>query len=446
MKRHLLMITLFCLSFNAQASDPLWSVDDCIHYAMKNNIQLKQQLLEALDTKNELTVRTLSFLPSFSAGTSVSASFGRSIDPETNTYQSVSNLNNSYNLGGSMTIFSGLNLINGYKIAKISVLRQEYMAQQMENQVAIATMNAYYRVIFAHGAHRIAKEELDNSNKHYRKAKIEYKIGLANISEVAQLESRVSQGTYNLTNLEGVYLKAIVDLKNQIDFPLDSTLTVDTLVYADPISIQTDNNFEDVFLSAQKNLPEFKLMESNHRISELQLSSARASFMPSISLGGSIGTSYSKVLEGSKGYNVQSYSDQMENKLGQSVSISMSIPIFSALSKQKYLQRQKHALERIELANREQRGQLQKIIYEAVIDLAINEKKCLQSEDNVSFNTLSYRTVEARYNNGLSTVIDMQTVQTNLSNARMDYLRSFLNYQIQCRIVDYYKGIPLINN
>ncbi len=444
MKKTILLsiILLSVMATSAKSPEPLWGVDDCIRYAVDNNLELKKQFINELNAKDELTVRSLSFLPSISANSSITGNFGRSIDPETNTYQSVSNMGNNYGISGSMSIFDGLRVLNGFKIAKASKLRQEFQTKQVENQVALTTMSAYYRAIFAHGAYKIATQELGESRKLYQKKKVEHEVGLANISDLAQLESRVSQGEYNLTNLEGIYRKAVVELKNQINFPLNSSLQIDTMSRVEYITEQSNEDFEAVVAIAETVLPEFEIMSAQERIAKLNLSSARANLFPSLSLSGGISTGYSQSLGGEGGH--PSYASQMKNKMGEYVGVSLNIPIFGALSRQKNIKRQKNEFERIKIESMEQNKEIQKFIYEAIIDLESNEKQCTQSVANVNANTLSYNSTEAKFNEGLSSVVDVQTVQTNLSRAKMDYLKAFLNYKMQRRIVDYYKGISLI--
>ena len=444
MKKLILLPLIFIctLSLKAHSEEPLWSVDDCIRYAVANNLQLKKQFINELDSKDELTVKSLSFLPSISANTSVSGNFGRSIDPETNTYQSTSNMGNSYGISGSVALFDGLRVLNGFKIAKASKIRQEYQTQQIENQVAISTMSVYYRAIFAHGAYRIAGQELSEVKQLYIKKKVEYEIGLANISDLAQLESRVSQGEFNLTNLEGVYRKTMVELKNKINYPLKSTLQIDTLTTVENMTMQSNEDFEIVYELAENTLPEFKMFDADKRIAKLNLSKARASLFPSLSLNGGVSTGYSQVLGGDGMH--PSFADQMKNKLGEYVSVQLNVPLFGALSRQKQIKRMKNEIERTKIETQEQKQELEKMIYEAIIDLESNEKQCVQAVSNIKSNTLSYKATAAKFEEGLSSVVDVQTVQTNLSRAKIDYLKSHLNYKMQRRIVDYYKGISLI--
>lgn len=444
MKRmNFISIILLLLSCGSVMSQTVWSVDDCMRYAMDNNTQLKKQSLNEADAKSTLTESKLAFLPYVSASSALNTNFGRSIDPVTNTYVNTSNLGNSYGIYGEIALFNGLQTVNNYKIAKVSKLREELTMVQVKNQIATQTMSAYYKAIFAYGAHEIATEELVESRKMYEKKRVEYEVGLANISDLAQLESRVSQGEYNITNLEGLYKKSLVELKTQMYYPLNEELSIDVLSTVPSAIIGANENFRQIYSIALSELPDLKIAEAEERIAKFNLSSAKASLFPRLLLNGGINTSYSRVLDGYEGKQ-EDFGAQFSNRMGEYVGVSLSIPLWGGLSRRKEVQRMRHEYKRVQIVKDEKSREMEVLIFEALIDLDSYEKQCNQSETNVKANTLSYRTTEAKFNEGLSTVVDVQSTQTNLSRAKMDQLTAFLNYLMQRRIVDYYKGLPLI--
>ena len=421
-KKIITLIILGSLSWSTLFAQQIWKLDDCMRYAVENSSLSKKQALTEDNAKKTLTERTLGFLPSISASTSVNANFGRSIDPETNAYASMSNFGQNYGASGYIDIFNGLQVVNGYKIAKYSKLREQMSTDQIDNQIASSTMSAYYRAIFAFGTLEIARQELLEYKKNYQKKEIEYEVGLANISDLAQLESSVSQGEYNVISLDGLYQKSLLELKNQMFYPLDEKLAIDTISN----SVINVNNSNE-----------------NERISQLELSTEKALLFPKISASGGISTGYSKILEGSEAKQA-SYSDQMKNKLGEYVGISVSVPIFNGLTQQKRIQRAKNDYKKAQIESEEKYKEIQRLVIESVIDLESFEKQCNQSISNIKSNTLSFKTVEAKFNEGLVSVVDLQATQTNLSRAKIDQLKAFLNYLMQRRLVDYYKGQPLI--
>ena len=445
MKKQILILILLSLAtIDNASSQKLWNLDDCMRYAVKNSNKLKSHELTKDDTKKDLSESQLAFLPTISASTSLNNNYGRSIDPETNSYVSTSNLSNNYGAYADVDIFNGLQNVNNLKIAKVAKQRAELEGQQIETSVATNTMNAYYQAVFAYGAYQIAREELEESRQLYEKKKAEHEVGLANISDLAQLESRVSQSEYNITNLKGMYRKKVVTLKNEMYFPLDVELVVDTLLNPTGELIHGQENMKEIFEMTKNELPEFKMWDVDVRIKELELSKARAQMYPTFKASGGVSTGYSKFFGKDSASKTIGFSQQFEDRMGENIGVSLSIPIFGGLTRRKNMQRKRNDYERAQITRTEQSREIESLVYQAVIDLESYQEQSNKSISNVKANELSYKTTVAKYKEGLSTVVDLQTVQTNLSRAKIDQLRAYLNYKMQDRIVGYYKGESLI--
>ena len=85
-------------------------------------------------------------VPSISASASATTSFGRSVDPETNTYTTVANLDNSYSLSGQIPVFAGLSGINTVRAARVMRLMGIEELQQARDEAALNAMQAYFDV------------------------------------------------------------------------------------------------------------------------------------------------------------------------------------------------------------------------------------------------------------------------------------------------------------
>lgn len=442
-KKILILITTVLISATSLFGQGIWSVDDCMRYAIDNNPQSRKQQLIEDDARKSQTEATLAFLPSFDARTSLGGNFGRSIDPETNSYVSTSTLSNSYGAEAYIDLFNGLKVFNGLRIARAAKLREELTSTQVNDQIATRTMTAYYKAIFAYGTLSISKNELSDSRKNYEKKKVEYEIGLANISELAQLESSVSQGEYNVINFDGLYKKSLIELKNEMYFPFDEEIAIDT-VGNTPLSFGAAiEDIGSIVNSAMTFLPDLKIYAANEKIAKFEFGKAKAGLFPKLSIAGGISTGYSRYL-GEFGEDQPSYQKQLTDRFGQYASLNLSIPLFRGLSAQKDIQRKKNAYKRARIDAEQKEREIERMVIEAVIDLESYEKQCNQSIINVKANTLSYKTTDIKFNEGLSSVIDLQATQTNLSRAKVEQLKAFLNYLMQRRIVDYYKGVPLL--
>lgn len=429
--------------------EKVWGVDDCMRYAVENSPNIERERIMLDNANVEHTQAALGFLPSISGSAGLGLNFGRSIDPQTNIYNNVSNLSNGYSLQANIDIFNGLSKQNGYRIARSDRFRRQHESARVNNLISIETMQAYYTAVFAHGALSLARQRLLENQKIYHKGKREYELGMTNISALAQLESGASQAEYNVIFLDGEYQKAVLGLKEKMFYPLGEPLEIDT-TYDQMITVlaPVEGSGEAVIEAAMETLPQVRAWQQDVRRSELEYSSSKANLFPRIALVGGVSTSYSRELvSGSWAVTPGvGFGSQFRDRMGEYVELSISIPIFNALGYQSIRAQKRNA---VLLAKSEQRqaiAELEVTVAQAVIDLKSYAKQCAQGVVNVKANDLAYRATLAKYNEGLAGVIDLQTTQTGMLNAKIDQIKSYLNYLMQSRLVNYYKGEPLIKD
>ena len=133
------------------AAQEVWDVDRCMNYAVQHNRTVRQRELEADNARLDRMKAIGSFLPGVTAGTSVQYNFGRSVDPETNTYNTLSTFNNGYSMEASMPIFRGGGLVNEVRRAKAAWLMGKAAWQEAKDNTALETFQAYIDALYCYG-------------------------------------------------------------------------------------------------------------------------------------------------------------------------------------------------------------------------------------------------------------------------------------------------------
>ena len=109
----------------------VWTLDDCIRYAMENNIQLQQSRNDILSGQEDLAEAKAARLPSVSA----SSSQGVSFIPSSGDAPAYSG---SYNVGASMTLYSGGRLRNAIRQQEIHTASDSLSLQMQSDEIRIA--------------------------------------------------------------------------------------------------------------------------------------------------------------------------------------------------------------------------------------------------------------------------------------------------------------------
>ena len=416
------------------------TMDECMAYAVEHSVSVCKQENVLDNAKMNYRQSVASLFPSVSASISASTNFGRSIDPETNSYTTVSTFGNSYSLSASMPLFAGLRYVNGIRAAKVARERGYSDLQIACDKVAMDVMRAYSDVVYYKGAVKIAEEHLSASRKTLRQAQKLHELGRKSAAEVAEIASQEANYDYLLAEQQNNLTMAWIALREVMNLPQDYTLEV---VEEDGIIVSCDN------LQIQKIVENAldgnaQVVSSELAVKEYKLHYARAkgAWFPTISLSAGINTNYYTNFDNKQAY--PSFSSQFKNNSGEYVGVSMSIPIFSNLSRSASVRSSRNALRNAELELSAVRSSVESEVVQACSRMEGYGKLYNQAVKKVEASQLAYDGIAAKFEKGLVTAIELQSAATTLLQAKSERLRSQLQYMIEKRMVDYYSGIPFV--
>lgn len=441
-KKSLLLLVCLCsLSLTAQE---VWDVDRCMAYAVDHNRTVKQRNLEADNYRLERMKAIGQFLPGVSGSVSAQYNFGRSVDPETNTYKSESTFNNGYSMEASISIFRGGSLINQVRKSKANLLLGKAALQEARDNTALETFQAYIDALYYYGTTRLARQKLSESDSLLYKTRRQEELGLKGMADVAQMEAQQATDAYNLTHQRNLYETAMLTLKQKMNFPSEDSLILDTCLLEqsafNQIQLATEQA-EEVFRLALTYNPTLKQSEMQKYAAKMDRKISWSSVVPSITFYGGISSSYYKELH-KTGY--PQFATQFENNFGSYFGISMSIPIFNRLSG---IANMRQARNNYRIATEQyeaQKEELQKLVQQAVQDREGYLKESIQMEKKVASDSLAYHVTRRKYEEGLMTSLDVQNNAATLLESQTGLLQSKLTYLMKCRLVDYYKGQNII--
>lgn len=435
-----MIIIAGCLSFMI-ASAQVMTMDECMAYAVEHSVSVGKQENVLDNAKMNYRQSVASLLPSVSASVSASTNFGRSIDPETNSYTTVSTFGNSYGLSASMPLFAGLRYVNTIRAAKVARERGYTDLQIARDRVAMEVMRVYADVLYYKGAVAIAEERLSASRNTLRQARKLYELGLKSAAEVAEIVSQEANYDYLLMEQQNNLEMAWIALREVMNYPQDSSFDVTeegAMAFVQDAAVPV----EDVVGFALANnvqVNSSELVVEEYRLHYLK---AKGTWFPTISLSAGINTNYYTNLDNKAVY--PSFSSQFRNNSGEYVGISMSIPIFSNLGRSASVRSSRNALRNAELELTATRNAVESEVVQAYSRMQGYGKLYNQAVIKVEASRLAYDGIAAKFEKGLVTAIELQGAATTLLQAQSDCLRSRLQYMIERRMVDYYSGIPFV--
>ena len=417
-----------------------WSLDDCMKYAVKHATEVKREVVNVRQRKQDYQHAVAGFLPTVSGGVQGQYAWGRNIDPETNTYNNVTTFNNYYQLYAELNVFDGFATINALKQAKLSRDYSATAMQKIQDDRAIDVMQKYVDAAYAEASIQIASEKLNESKRMLDKMKRLYELGEKGRPDVVQMESQVAEDEYNLTHQENVAKQSLLALKSAMNFPVDEELKLELKSGYKEVS-ESGVNYEIVYQGFQHISPDLKSAEYEVERARYDYKIAKGRLLPSLSLGGGISTNYYKNLSQKGQYD--GFASQFRNNQGEYLALTLSIPIYN--SDRWHSVKKAHNDWLLAQVNLEEtRRKLHDQIAQAVMDAEGYAKELHQMQKKVASDSLAYHMSSRKFEEGMLSTFDLHTAAQTLLESRIKELQMQMLLIIKQRLVAYYQGENLI--
>lgn len=428
------------LVWAAGASAQSWSLDDCMKYAVVHATEVKREVVNARQRKQDYQHAVAGFLPTVTGGVQGQYAWGRNIDPETNTYNNVTTFNNYYQLYAELNVFDGFATINALKQAKLSRDYSATAMQKIQDGRAIDVMQKYVDAAYAEASIQIASEKLNESKRMLAKMKRLYELGEKGRPDVVQMESQVAEDEYNLTHQENVAKQSLLALKSAMNFPVDEELKLELKSGYKEVS-ESGVNYEIVYQGFQHISPDLKSAEYEVERARYDYKIAKGRLLPSLSLGGGISTNYYKNLSQNGQYD--GFASQFRNNQGEYLALTLSIPIYN--SDRWHSVKKAHNDWQLAQVNLEEtRRKLHDQIAQAVMDAEGYAKELHQMQKKVASDSLAYHMSSRKFEEGMLSTFDLHTAAQTLLESRIKELQMQMLLIIKQRLVGYYQGENLI--
>uniref|UniRef100_UPI00404812FD TolC family protein n=1 Tax=Roseivirga sp. TaxID=1964215 RepID=UPI00404812FD len=462
------------LLISSYGQDKNWTLEECVNYAWENNLTVRSSELAQLNNEIALKESRFAMLPNLSGNGNIGKSFGRSIDPSTNSFNSTDFVNGSFSLSSSLTLSNGGIIRNRIKQNELSLDASELDLQKAKNDIGVTVATNFLNVL-------LNQEQLKNANFQSESTKAQLdrttklvEAGSLPLTNQLDLESQVATNEVSVINAENALRLAVLNLKQAMQMPADEQLNV----VAPEVTVESigsvDKGPSEIYGVAVGAQPEIASALLNVESSDLGVKIAKGAFYPSLSLSGRISSNFSDraqtvigsevitvpqsqigVVQGS-GDPVLSnpqrvsaittdtkFGDQIDQNLGQAVSLNLNIPLFSRYSNTAGLQRAKIAKQRAEITAENTKNQLRQ-----TIETAYNSALGAYNTYNATVKRVkaleeSFRATEQRYNVGDVNFVEYQVASNNLFAAKADLIRNKYEYVFRTKILDFYLGNPI---
>lgn len=440
MKNAILTVILLIFLTPGRAQTKIFTLNDCMTYAVENNTGIKKQELTNDNYRQDMNRAIAAMFPSVEGRVNANASFGRSIDPVTNTYGDIPSFDNYYELAASVPVFTGLANINTIRMGRIMTLMGIEQLQRLEDDIALKTMQAYFDVVYLKNSVEITLQQLETSRSTLVKSKKLEELGLKSAADVVQVEVQVASDDLLLVQQQNKLEIALLALKEQMNYPINDSLEVRAEITGTLASVS--DSVGDIVAYAVNNNP--KVLESAYHLhgTVLNYKATKGYLSPSISLNGGYSTKYVKKFNTSETF--MPFANQFRDNKGFYVGASLYIPIFNRLVARTSVNRSRNDMRIAEQQNIEVEREIRREVTQAALEMEGYRKEFVQADKKVEAADLAHQASVNKYEQGILNAIDMQTTANTLLMAKSQRLNAQLQCIIKTYLVAYYNGTPLI--
>lgn len=432
MNKKIAIITLTLAAPLIADAQQEWSLDRCVSYAIEHATEVGRERIEQKQAQTEYRNSLLDFLPSLSAQVGGQYNWGRNIDPETNTYNTITTFNNGYQINASLPVVDWGHTWNAFRKARLTKNTAATALQKAQDNKAIDVMQKFVDAVYAIKSIELTEQKLADSKALLEKTRKLYELGEKSRPDVAQMESQVAEDDYNLLHQKNLARTALLSLKTAMNYPSADSLNPDCSIADIAAQLPASLTIDSMSLN---NKPEIIMADAEAEKARLEWKIRRADALPQLSLYAGVSTTY--YINLSQRQDRMPFGSQLRNNLGEYVSLTLSIPIFSP-STWSSVKRAKSDYILAKLDAQDARRKLNDAALQAVIDYEGYQKEVRQMGKKVSADSLAYRLSYRKYEEGMLSTFDIHEAAQTYLESSITLLQLRMLLAIREKLVRYY--------
>lgn len=427
MKEIVLSIALLAASLSLEAHE--WTLQECIDYALANNLTVLQRTNDVTQAENELTAAKDAVLPSVSAQGQQSWNFGRGLTAS-NTYADRNTSNFGFSVGLNLPLFQGLQTVRQVKYQRTYLSAMLENLESVKDDITLQVMAQYLQVLYSQEMEEIARSQAELTAEELERRQALLDVGRIPEADMLDAKSQDAQARVQYVTSQNDTRLALLDLSQLL-------------------RLETVDGFSIV--RPDEPLPELRdprqvydlAMQINHgvRAGQLQVEAAsqqikvaQTGWIPKLSFSAGLGSNYYKIT----GMTNDKFNEQIRHNFAQQLSLNLSIPIFDAFQTRNSVRRAKVSRLSTELNFETASDNLYKSIQQSYYQAVGARERYEASADAVSASEAAFNAVKEKYGLGRATPVEFENAKNQYVKSLSERTQSKFEFLLRARILDFY--------
>jgi len=435
---------LFLLTLSGSvAGQERWSLDQCLQYALENNLDVQLAGVGVEQAEVTLQQRRLNRLPSVTGSAYYGLSFGRFTNPDNLTIDASRSQSNSFGLNGNLPIFQGFGLMRSIRSAQDQRSLAESDQKAAEDQVRINVLQAYLQVLLALEDQRRREVQMEVSRDNLSNSRRLAQAGVIPEGNLRELEAQVATDELGVIQASNTIVLAYLQLRQmmQAQETADFEIEVPDPAAMDALLAVEDWDADAIYRYASGTLPAVTRNLMAEQLAEDNIELARSDLYPSLALSGGASTSW--FTEKALAEFLPSYGNQLDRNFGQFVGIGMNVPIFTNGLVRANIRSAELQLDQQKISTERDLNTLRQTIEQSVADARAAASSFQAASKVVEARKLALDFAQKRFEAGQAPSFELNNARNLLLAAEADLLTAKYNFLLASKVLDFYQGRPL---
>lgn len=450
------VLTIF-IGMSSFSQEKQWTLEECVNYALENNISIKQTTLDTELANQDLVTAKGNFLPDLNGSATQNWNFGSFIGQNGNRVSTDSRGNN-FGLNTGVILFNGFRNTSIYKQAQLGIESSELQLNILKDNISVNVVNQYLNILLNKENLKVAQEQVTITEKQVTQVTELVYSGVRPRTDLFEVEAQLASDKEKLTNIENSLVLAKLGLTQLLQISNEG-FDVEDIELSLPAVLVDHKSSNEIYEYALQNRPEIKKAELDIENSELSIDIAKSAYYPTLSFGASVGTSYQH-FQGQEDLRIvfpdpsdsqnfeivpNGFGQQLEDNLGYNLGFRLDIPIFNKLQTKASVSKAIINKERIAYSLDQAKQDLRSNIEQAYTDAKAAFKQFEASKVSLEAQKESFKNAQESYNFGVMNSFEFEQVRNRLVNAEANLINAKYNFVFTTKVLDFYLGIPLTN-
>jgi outer membrane protein len=433
MKATAIAVSMLLAAATANAAQG-WTLDQCIEYAIENNIQVRQSDLNAQNNDVELNKAVSNRLPGVSASASQGWSFGRSITAD-NTYANTNTASTSFSIGADMTLFAGGRINGNIKMAELSLEAAKSDLERIKDDIRVQVAQAFIQIVYNRSILDVARNQVTIDSMQVERLTALAAIGKASSAEVASQNATLAQSRLSVTQAQNNLSLSILTLTQLLELPSPDGFDI-VQPETDNLELSIPDSPEAIYAQALDIKPAVKSEEIRLEQAGKNIEVAKSGYLPSLTLSASAGTNYYS----SSNLKSDAFGTQIKNNFGPHIGLNLNIPIFSRNSNRNNVRSAKLGQMNQQMQLDNVKKTLYKEIQQAYYNAVASKSRYESSELVQTSAQESFDLVQAKYEGGKASITEFNESKNRLVSAQADLLKYRYEYLFNTALLEFYRN------